>query len=76
METINNNLPPASIWHGKTIRLRAIEPSDWEAYFKLDQDEEQARVLYFVPFPPSQAGSKRFAEEAATKKQTVIIFDL
>jgi RimJ/RimL family protein N-acetyltransferase len=67
MET-TNNLPPTSIWQGKTIRLRAIEPSDWEAYFKLDQDEEQARALYFVPFPPSQNGSKRFAEEAASKK--------
>ena len=36
--------------------------------FEMDQDEEQARALYFVPFPPSQNGSKRFAEEAASKK--------
>jgi RimJ/RimL family protein N-acetyltransferase len=67
METSNNFLP-TSIWQGKTIRLRAIEPTDWEAYFKLDLDEEQARALYFVPFPPSQHGSERFAEEAASKK--------
>jgi RimJ/RimL family protein N-acetyltransferase len=67
METMND-LPPTSIWQGKTIRLRAIEPSDWETYFALDQDEEQARGLYFVPFPPSQAGAKRFAEEASAKK--------
>lgn len=63
-----NDLPPILIWQGKTICLRAIEPSDWEAYFELDLDEEQARALYFVPFPPSQVGSKRFAEETAAKK--------
>jgi RimJ/RimL family protein N-acetyltransferase len=62
-----NSLPPTSIWQGKTIRLRAIDPSDWEAYFKLDQDTEQARALYFVPFPQSQVGAKRFAEEASKK---------
>jgi RimJ/RimL family protein N-acetyltransferase len=66
METMND-LPPISIWQGKTIRLRAIEPSDWETYFALDQDTEQARALYFVPFPQSQVGAKRFAEEASKK---------
>lgn len=68
METINS-LPPASIWQGKTIRLWAIEPSDWETYFELDQDEEQSRALYFIPFPPSQASVKRFTEEATVKEQ-------
>ncbi len=56
-----------SFWQGKTIRLRAIEPSDWETYFAWDQDEEQTRALYFIPFPPSQASVKRFAEEATAK---------
>lgn len=68
METINS-LPPTSFWQGKTIRLRAIEPSDWETYFAWDQDEEQSRALYFIPFPLSQASVKRFAEEATIKKQ-------
>src|SRR5215467_6229370 len=67
METMND-LPTNSIWQGKTIRLRAIEPSDWETYFAWDQDDEQARGLYFIPFPSSQAGVKRFAEEATAKK--------
>jgi len=67
METMND-LPPTSIWQGKTIRLRSIEPSDWETYFAWDQDDEQARALYFIPFPSSQAGVKRFAEEATAKK--------
>lgn len=64
-----SSLPPTSIWQGKTIRLRAIEPSDWETYFAWDQDDEQSRALYFIPFPPSQVGAKRVAEEASSKRQ-------
>lgn len=52
----------SSLWQGKKIRLRAIEPSDWETYFAWNQDDKQARSLYFIPFPQSQEATKRFAE--------------
>lgn len=57
-----------SIWQGKLIRLRAIEPSDWEAYFAWNQDDEQARSLYWVPLPRSQEAVRRWAEREATKE--------
>ena len=40
-----------SIWQGERVRLRAIEPSDWEAYFAWNQDDEQARGVSSIPFP-------------------------
>lgn len=38
----------------RRVRLRAIEPTDRETYFSWDQDSEQARHLYAVPFPRSR----------------------
>jgi len=63
-----NSLPPTSFWQGKKIRLRAIEPSDWETYFAWNQDDEQSRALYFIPFPQSRASVKQFAEKAAVRE--------
>ena len=40
-----------SLWQGKLIRLRAIEPTDWETYFSWNFDDQQTRPLYFIPFP-------------------------
>jgi RimJ/RimL family protein N-acetyltransferase len=67
MDTMNS-LPPTSFWQGEKVRLRAIEPSDWETYFVWNQDDEQSRALYFIPFPQSQAAVKQFAEKAALRK--------
>jgi RimJ/RimL family protein N-acetyltransferase len=54
-----------SIWQGKRIRLRAIEPEDWEAFFTFDQDSELARLDDRVYAPRSKEASKRWAEELA-----------
>ncbi len=32
-----------SMWQGTRVRLRAIEPSDWETYFAWNQDDEMSR---------------------------------
>jgi hypothetical protein len=40
-----------SIWQGKRVRPRAIEPSDWPVYFAWNQDEEQARGVDAIPLP-------------------------
>lgn len=58
-----------SIWQGQRVRLRAIEPDDWETYFAWNQDDEQARTLYFVPLPQSQEAVKRFADHASIQGQ-------
>lgn len=37
-------------------------------YVLWNQDDEQSRALYFIPFPSSQASVRRFAEEATVKR--------
>src|SRR6266571_9477995 len=60
----------ASIWQGKLIRLRAIEPSDWETYWLWnEEDTEQSRNLYFIPFPGSRERQKRWAERESVHEQ-------
>ncbi len=59
-----------SIWQGKNIRLRAIEPPDWEAYFGWNQDDDLNRRLYNIPFPQSQEAVKRWAEKEAGQERT------
>lgn len=61
-----NEMQP-SFWQGQKVRLRAIEPADWETYFAWNADDEQARALDFLPFPQSQASVKHFAEQAALR---------
>ena len=55
-------------WQGRLVRLRAMEPGDWEAYHAWNEDDEQARLLYHVPFPQSAEAVRRFAEETARQK--------
>jgi RimJ/RimL family protein N-acetyltransferase len=55
-------------WQGRLVRLRAMEPSDWEAYHAWNQDDEQARLLYSIPFPRSAEAMRRWAERTATQE--------
>ncbi len=57
-----------SIWQGERVRLRAIEPSDWEAYFRWNQDDEQARSVSSIPFPQSAEAVRQWAQQEATRK--------
>lgn len=57
----------ASIWEGARVRLRAVEPADWERFFAWDQDSETARRAYFVPFPRSVEATRRWAEQSANE---------
>jgi len=59
---MSNNISFTSLWQGKNVRLRAMEPSDWEIYFAWNQDDEMARRTYYIPLPQSQESVKRFAE--------------
>ena len=58
----------ASIWQGKRVRLRAIEPADWAVYFAWNQDDDQARGVSNIPFPQSQEAVRQWAEHEATRK--------
>ena len=57
----------SNIWQGETIRLRALEPSDADAFFEWDLDTEMARFLYRVPFPQSREEVRRWTREGSTK---------
>ena len=57
----------AGYWDGELVRLRTIEPADWETYFAWNADAEQARALHAVPFPQSREAVKRWAEREATR---------
>lgn len=57
-----------SVWQGKTIRLRVVEPADWEVFDEWNQDDEMARCAYVVPFPRSREAMKRWAERTAIQE--------
>jgi RimJ/RimL family protein N-acetyltransferase len=57
-----------SIWQTERIRLRAIEPGDWEVFFRWNQDDEMTRALDWVWFPQSREAVRRWAEEASLRR--------
>ncbi len=52
-------------WQGALVRLRAVEPTDWEAFFAWAGDTEGQRRSYQIAFPPSAAARQRDAEQQA-----------
>ena len=46
-------------WQGKLVRLRALEPEDWEIHFEWNKDSEMPRNLHYIWFPQSRAALKR-----------------
>jgi len=50
---------PTNFWQGKLIRLRAVEPSDWQAHYEWNHDSEMSRRLDHVWLPSSEAGVRR-----------------
>ncbi|MEP7293139.1 MAG: GNAT family protein [Chloroflexota bacterium] len=56
-----------NIFQGKLVRLRGVEPSDWEKHEQWDRDSEAARLGYEIPFPGSAASARAWAEREAAK---------
>ncbi len=67
-EQTHEQIDEGSIWEGKRVRLRAIEPADWQSFFDWNQDSDAARGMYYIPFPGSQESVKRWAEKQATQE--------
>lgn len=59
-----------NIWQGQRVRLRAVEPSDWNIHFEWDQDTEMSRALHEVWFPRSREKARQWAEETALQGPT------
>lgn len=55
-----------NIFEGNLVRLRAVEPSDWEFYFNWDRGTtENGRLTDEIWFPSSSVASKEWAEKEA-----------
>lgn len=52
-------------WQGERIKLRPLEPSDWEVFYNWNQDDEMARQLYYIPFPQSKDAMQRWMAQQA-----------
>ncbi len=57
-----------SYWEGSIVRLRAVEPGDWEIHHEWDQDNEMQRWLDRVHIPRSREGTRRWAEQQAIRE--------
>ncbi len=58
----------SNLFEGQRVRLRAIEPEDWEAHYLWDQDTDMSRAVAFVWPPGSKVRAKKWAEEQAVRK--------
>jgi RimJ/RimL family protein N-acetyltransferase len=56
-----------SVWQGRLVRLRAIEPGDWEAYAAWNADDEQAQAVWRIPFPQSAEAVRQWAQQEAVR---------
>lgn len=52
-----------NIFQGKRVRLRGVEPGDWETHFKWNEDTESARTGYEIWFPTSSQSVRAWAEK-------------
>lgn len=63
--------PPFTVtsndFEGSSVRLRAVEPEDWEAFNAFDADTEMTRLSSSAHLPASRASLRKWAEEAAKR---------
>ncbi len=57
-----------SVWQGENIRLRAVEPDDWQVFFDWFQDTEFDRLTDTTLFPFSTAVVKKWVTDLAEKE--------
>lgn len=55
-------------WEGARVRLRAVEPSDWEVLYRWSEDAEMINSLGRMDFPRSREGVKEWARLEAVKE--------
>jgi RimJ/RimL family protein N-acetyltransferase len=59
-------MTPPNLWQGQRVRLRAVEPGDWQTFFDWNADTDLARSTYFIPFPVSREAQKKWTAEQST----------
>jgi RimJ/RimL family protein N-acetyltransferase len=55
-----------SIWQGTRVRLRAVEPGDWESFFAWNDDDFTARRSSEIGYPQSREAVKEWTAKVAT----------
>ncbi|MGV9377953.1 GNAT family N-acetyltransferase [Nonomuraea sp. NPDC003707] len=58
-----------SAWVGQLVRLRAIEPEDWEAFHSFDEYSDAVRSGEHLHPPQSAARARKWAAELAERTQ-------
>lgn len=54
---------PHNCWEAEHIRLRGVEPADWELYQQWDRDTEASRLGWHVPPPGGSESLRKTARE-------------
>jgi RimJ/RimL family protein N-acetyltransferase len=54
-----------SAWVGEKVRLRAVEPEDWELYWANNEDTEAASLMWRIPPPRSRESAREWARSQA-----------
>ncbi|KOV82900.1 GNAT family N-acetyltransferase [Nocardia sp. NRRL S-836] len=57
-----------SFWTGHRVRLRGVEPEDWESFRSFDEHTDDMRAADMIHPPFSAARQREWAQEAALKK--------
>ncbi|MBV6699645.1 GNAT family N-acetyltransferase [Kitasatospora aureofaciens] len=65
-----------SFWTGERVRLRAIEPDDWSALMRFDEDSEYQRAGNAVSPPRSADWYRGWSKEQAAAKSDGDTFQL
>lgn len=55
-------------WQGKLVRLRAVEPDDWQYHYEWDKDAESGRMTDAVWPPGSTISVRQWAEREAARR--------
>lgn len=54
-------------WETERIRLRGVEPEDWEVFYQWNMDSELIQNVRSLEFPSSQSRTKQEVEERSKK---------
>ncbi|MQA85624.1 MAG: GNAT family N-acetyltransferase [Streptosporangiales bacterium] len=56
-----------SAWRGDRVRLRGVEPEDWQAFMGFDEFSDDVRQAWLLPPPRSAEAYRRWAAEVAAR---------
>lgn len=63
-------------WTGRKVRLRAIEPEDWDVFRRFDEHAADQRSVDMLSPPRSKEGYQRWAAERSATQPPDDVFEL